>query len=445
MGVALAGPGETAGGPVRRDELFDYLAEEVLDRLDPEIRAAIVDSSVLDALTAELTGTSICRRTSWRRRSAPAFSCARRHRVRARTIRCSATSCASGYSSCERTGAGIPARSRRESLSAHGLVAQAIEHWLAAGSFEPALAALSPTGAGLVRTSPGTVRRWLDAMPSAMRREPAYLLLDAQLLWGAGYHQQVLEPLRAAISGYRAADDIDGEWLARVFLVDSLVFIGAYPRSRRSLPAGRRRRARSRTLRPRRLPGMRSSRFPPSGRSTRPRSFAGGCAATRGAPASSAFSTCSPRRASVSPGATHAARSSCSLGDQGARAARRARRAPVRDRPDGGLLRTLGDRDSALEWIDRCLREAARVGLGFSLYDFRLQRATLLAQVGELSAAESELARAGERSGSGWRGLRRPEAEAQTAILRGDAARPRSPPAERSRTQRPRRCPGERW
>src|SRR5262249_61847937 len=87
-------------------------------------------------------------------------------------------------------------------------------------------------------------------------------------------------------------------------------------------------------------------------------------------------------------------------------------------------LRTLGEHRDALEWVDRCEREAERVGLGFALRDFRLQRATLLAQGGELPRAEAELARAGKRRGTGWRAVFEAEAEAHALVLGGggDAA-----------------------
>jgi len=85
------------------------------------------------------------------------------------------------------------------------------------------------------------------------------------------------------------------------------------------------------------------------------------------------------------------------------------------------VLRDLGERAEALEWLDRCERESERVGLGFVARDCQLQRALLLAQAGELSRAELELSRAGHQRGTGWRGVHRPQAEAEVASLRGDS------------------------
>ena len=115
-----------------------------------------------------------------------------------------------------------------DSLAGTGRPADAVEHWLAAGRFDRALSALSPDGAGLVRTSPGTVERWLSAMPAEMREEAAYLLLQAQLLWGAGDHERAIDPLRKAVARYGEAGNTDGEWLARVFLADTLVYMGSF-------------------------------------------------------------------------------------------------------------------------------------------------------------------------------------------------------------------------
>jgi DNA-binding SARP family transcriptional activator len=86
------------------------------------------------------------------------------------------------------------------------------------------------------------------------------------------------------------------------------------------------------------------------------------------------------------------------------------------------VLRDLGERAQALDWLDRCEREAERVGLGFVARDCQLQRALLLAQSGELARAELELSRAGHQRGTGWRGVHRPQAEAEVASLRGDSA-----------------------
>jgi DNA-binding SARP family transcriptional activator len=85
-------------------------------------------------------------------------------------------------------------------------------------------------------------------------------------------------------------------------------------------------------------------------------------------------------------------------------------------------MRNLGDREAALEYIDVCERASESVGIGFAVRDFWLQRASLLAQLGDLSQAEVSFAAAGKRPGTGWRAVYEASAEAQVASLRGDSA-----------------------
>ena len=424
MGVALAGSGDTAGGPVRREDLFGYLAEEVFDRLNPEARLRLVDSSVPDTLTpqlagdlglpadfleqAESTGLPLRTHSSGVRSYHPLILSFLRERLR--ELR----------SEVER--AELHAKAG-DSLAAAGRPADAVEHWLAAGRYERALSVLSPDGAGLIRTSPGTVERWLTAMPAEVREEPGYLLLESQLLWGAGDQDRAIEPLRKAIAGYREAGNVDGEWLARVFLADSLVYMGSF------------------------------EEVPP---------LAEGWEEASG-PVADAASTSVAWYETVALATIGRIEDSEKLKERLREDAQSARLFGFLDALTGGgvnlargdvdaamsvlnseiakrelsdplgalpyvmgmklvTLRNLGDRREALEWVERCARESERVGLGFALRDFRLQRATLLAQIGDLSGAEAELALVGGRRGSGWRKVFDAEAEAHVAGLRGDAS-----------------------
>ena len=85
------------------------------------------------------------------------------------------------------------------------------------------------------------------------------------------------------------------------------------------------------------------------------------------------------------------------------------------------ILRDLGELDAALALIDRCEIESERLGLGFAVSDFRAQRASLLARGGDLAGAEVALAQAAGHRGT-WRNLFHLEADADVALLRGDAA-----------------------
>jgi ATP/maltotriose-dependent transcriptional regulator MalT/DNA-binding SARP family transcriptional activator len=425
MGVVLAGSGGAKAGPVEREDLFGYLAEEVFDRLDRETRLRLADSSVADTLSIELVGdldlppdffeqvelTGLPLRThpSGARSYHPLILSFLRERLRELRT--------------EPERAQLHLRTG-ESLAAAGKTADAVEHWLAAGRFERALQALSPDGAGLLRTSPGTVERWLSAMPAEVREEPAYLMLHAQLLWGAGDHERAIEPLRRAIAGYSDAGNADGAWLARVFLADTLVYMGSFEdvaplaegwEEEASSPVAA---AASTSVAWYEAVALATlgridesedlkARLRQDEQTARLFGFLdvlteAGITLARGDP-----------QAGLS--ALHSEIAELELGD-----------------PLGALpyvmglklvtLRNLGLWDEALEWVERCARESERVGLGFGLRDFRLQRATLLAETGDLSRAETELARTGTDRGSGWRAVFDAEAEAHVAGLRGDGS-----------------------
>ena len=80
-------------------------------------------------------------------------------------------------------------------LVSSGQHADAIDHWLEAGRFEEALTTLTDHGRELVRTSPGALGDWLERLPLEFHEDPAYLLLKGHLLWGAGQHEEALDPL----------------------------------------------------------------------------------------------------------------------------------------------------------------------------------------------------------------------------------------------------------
>jgi ATP/maltotriose-dependent transcriptional regulator MalT/DNA-binding SARP family transcriptional activator len=423
MGVALSGLTNGApAGSVPRGDLFHYLAEEVLDRLDPAMRAALVDSSVPDTLTPELvrdlglppdfldqaerSGLFLRTTASGARTYHPLFRGFLRERLE------ELRSEAELATLHERAAA---------SLVAAGRPAQAIEHWLEAGRFDQALADLSTYGGELLRTSPGTVSSWLEAMPGDLRGEPDYLLLQGQLLWGSGQTAQSLEPLRAAVSGFEAAGNADRAWFARVFECDALVFTSAFA----DVAAV--------------AEGWEEASGPIAAAAAMAVAWyeAVACAALGRI---EEYETLRARLQQDEQAAApftflaSVARSGLELAAGPARDAQATLRSAVAELefsdPFGRLpytlgmylciLRDLGEREAALEWVDRCESEAERVGLFWARRDFGLQRASLLAQMGDLPHAEMELAQAGNRSSTGWRVVYEAEAEAHVAILRGD-------------------------
>lgn len=431
MGIALttltgsAGGADGAGavGAVAQDELFGFLAEEVLDRLDPELRLDLVDSSVPATLTPELVeamglapgflgeaerlGLFLREQASGTQSYHPlfrAFLLERFERLRSEGER-----------------AALHARVAA-ALAAAGRHADAVDHWLEAGHFEDALATLSAHASELVKTSPGAVGGWLLRLPPELRQEPAYLLLEGHLLWGAGRHEEALAPLRAAAAGYRHAGGEAREWAARLFLVDALLSVGAFDHLAQAVEGW-------------------ETVSDPAARET-----AAGVAwyeviglASRGLLHEAEALAERLRADSEGAGRFTSADALSRVGIEpaagGARGTLSRLHAAIavleRDDRYGSLpyllamvvlvLRDLGEHESAFEWLERCEREAERLGLGFVARDCRLQRSFLLARDGQLSQAELELVQAGPRRGTGWRGVHRPEAEAQVAALRGDS------------------------
>jgi ATP/maltotriose-dependent transcriptional regulator MalT/DNA-binding SARP family transcriptional activator len=403
-------------GAVSRDALFGYLAEEVLDRLDEDARLVLVDSAVPAALTpeaaeaadAELLGSLLRTDPSGTRSYHPLFRAFLLERL--------------GELRSETERAELHARVAAE-LTVAGRHPEAIEHWIAAQEFRAALWTLAEHGHELVRTSPGQVSDWLERLPPELQDDPERLLLEGQVLWGAGRHEHAVEPLRAAMAGYRAAGAIEREWVARLLLADTLISAGAFEQVAELAEGWDE------------IAGEAAG----SAAGVAWYQVIGLAAAGRADEAERLAERLhgDPQTAEHFRHLEDIAHVGVDPGAGGARATLDRLHATIatlerEGDPHGRLpyamemvvlvLRDLGERAKALEWLDRCERESERVGLGFVARDCQLQRALLLAQAGDLSGAELELSRAGRQRGTGWRGVHRPQAEAEVASLRGATA-----------------------
>jgi LuxR family transcriptional regulator, maltose regulon positive regulatory protein len=103
-----------------------------------------------------------------------------------------------------------------------------IEHWLDAGSWERAMAAIEAQGLALSRTSPELVRSWLARLPPEVSGLPTMRAVQGQLEWGAGDHPRAAVTLRDAIKGFRERPNPPLEWLARFVLADALFNLGEF-------------------------------------------------------------------------------------------------------------------------------------------------------------------------------------------------------------------------
>jgi ATP/maltotriose-dependent transcriptional regulator MalT/DNA-binding SARP family transcriptional activator len=216
-------------GAASRTRLFQFLAEEALDRLPAPLRDAVVDSSIAheldggcaqalglpDDFAEQLARVGLPVRAEGGDRSWFAYHPLVREFLLDRLQR-------------ERT-----PEAQRElhlrvapALAAAGRTEEAIEHWLAAGAWDEAAEGITTVGAALLNASPATVERWLEALPGEVRARRACLLLEGALDWAAGHQREAVARLREATVRYTEAGDLTGMWLARFALADPLFVTG---------------------------------------------------------------------------------------------------------------------------------------------------------------------------------------------------------------------------
>lgn len=216
-------------GAASRAHLFEFLAEEALDRLPGPLRDAVVDSSItheLDPKCAEALGLPEDFAEQLARVGLPV----RAEQGRAPWL---------AYHPlvreflCDRLEKERTPELQRElhrlvapALAASGRAEEAIEHWLAAEAWDEAVEGITTTGPALLNTSPETVQRWLDGLPPEVRSGQACLLLRGALHWAGGRQGEAVTLLREATLRYTEAGDVPGMWLARFALADPLFVTG---------------------------------------------------------------------------------------------------------------------------------------------------------------------------------------------------------------------------
>ena len=197
-------------GAASRTRLFDFLREEVLDQLDPELRDSLIDSSItpeLDQgcmLALKLPGDFAERVAQaglpLRPTGGEGDWLAYHPLVREFLL--------------ERLDLERERDARRDlharvapALSEAGRVEEAIEHWLAAESWSDAHAAIAVAGLPLLNTAPATVQRWIDSLPDELRRGSWCLLLQGALDWAEGRQPDAVERLRESARLFTEAGD----------------------------------------------------------------------------------------------------------------------------------------------------------------------------------------------------------------------------------------------
>ena len=428
LAVALSSPGDTrteAVGRQTRDALFAYLSEEVLDRLGPELRSAVLDSSLPRELTPTLIAAlglpddfvpraeraGLVLKAAQDQREAWSYHPLFREFLLERLA-------------AERSDA---ERLRLHTATAGELAAsdrqvEAIEHWLEARRWEEAVAAMELSGPELVGTSPDAVRRWLARLPAEARAQAPCLLLEGLLAWGDGLHDQATPLLRAAVRAYAERGDEPREWLARSMLEDVLFSLGRF-NEMVEIAEG------FENVSPAASVGAAGAGW-----------YAAVSLAARGF-IEEAAEIVDALRADATTASMHRYLSAIvrafSLAPQGRLdlAAEEQRRAidvldvvdPLGRMPYAIATLALieadrGDFVEALALWDRCLEQSQRLGVGFVVKESHLQRAFLHARAGRIVEAEADFARGRDRRGTGWRDVILHQAEAFILALRGDPA-----------------------
>jgi ATP/maltotriose-dependent transcriptional regulator MalT/DNA-binding SARP family transcriptional activator len=234
LGIALTGPGagELAGPPRSREKLFHFLAQDVLGRLDREMRRAVLDSGLPNELDAEVSaalrlpadfvedvqglGLFFTERMEGGRRWL------RHHPLVHEFLR--------ERFAEERDDGEVRELNARvaEAMASAGRGTDAVEHWLASERWQEAAGAIVEAAPGLLGTSPETVRRWLERLPPEVRAEPPILMLRGVLEYGAGEHDRAASFQRDALAAYESRGESPGTWMARIALMNTLHASGGF-------------------------------------------------------------------------------------------------------------------------------------------------------------------------------------------------------------------------
>jgi DNA-binding SARP family transcriptional activator len=229
LGVALSAAARDSGSGVQ-DGLVAFFDEEILDGLDPELRSALLRSSLpeeLDPAVAAALGLPAGFDDAIRRVGVPLGTTADgvpTHHPLVRELLL--TRLAAELSPAELRA--LHAR-LAEALESGGRDAAAVEHWLAADDTSHAAATVIRIGGALANSSPLTVKAWLERT-AADGGAPELSLLEGRLAAGAARFDESEAPLRDALEGYAARGDENGAWLARLALSDAYMMAGYFDR-----------------------------------------------------------------------------------------------------------------------------------------------------------------------------------------------------------------------
>jgi len=212
------------GGLRSAPDLRSYLSEELLDSLEPNLREAAIESSLVPVVTPaveraldlpEAFASRVERAGLLVRRVPDGRGFAYHPLLREFLLERLRTGCSEP--DWQALNAAVA-----PALDGEGDAVGAIEHWLEGHRWAEALAAIEREGLALARTAPELVTRWLFLLPEPERGYPTMRALEGQLQWRAGDNAAAIAALREAIGGFRKRPNARAESVARSILVDLL-------------------------------------------------------------------------------------------------------------------------------------------------------------------------------------------------------------------------------
>ena len=202
--------------------LFDYLAEEVLDRQDPDVRDFLLRTSVLTDLTPAL-----CTAVTGDPHAAGRL--AELHRRNLFMVVTDAESDTYQYHDLFRVF--LRQRLEREvprllpdlhhrAAQVETIAPRAVQHLLAARAWDDAANKIEQSGGQLIRQRAfETLRGWLALLPGELREQrPRLRYLDGVCAWESGDFLAAGAALQQAVEGFRTVGDVRGEGDALVYL-----------------------------------------------------------------------------------------------------------------------------------------------------------------------------------------------------------------------------------
>jgi LuxR family maltose regulon positive regulatory protein len=216
--------------------IFDFLAEEVLDRQEPDLRNFLLETSILtlrrpdvcDGLTGRHDSNRVLedlyRRSLYVVAADEAETSFRYHDLFADFLR-------------ERLRRERPdqwAELHQRAARSETSPSNRLRHWLAAANWDAAAAEIEAIGPEYARRGfVHTLQRWISELPDEARlRRPRILYLLGHAIWTQSEFSQAQPYLEQALEGFRRNQDIVGQGETLVALANSAVMNNRFGESR---------------------------------------------------------------------------------------------------------------------------------------------------------------------------------------------------------------------